>query len=275
MTSKISQKTKGILTLTGSCFINLVLGSSYIWGNISIYVSSYYKNVTSDEGSIVFPIATSASTIGILISFSIVNLIGFRALVILSSLAMFSFVFTSSYSSNFFSFFICFVGYGFSGGLLYLTLLFNTYKYFPDKRGLIGGIGMCSVGLSAFLSNYLLLCVMNPDDIMAEKNLSTGEYFFKEEITQRLPSALQYLAFYFLALLIIGNLLQIEFKDIKEEPNPTIIELAIKIEKEKTIDENNKKENLKSINLEESEKDERTNKTPLNLKLIFDINTII
>ena len=60
--NNLSQKTKDIFTIFGSCLIYLVMGSSYIWGGINIYAASYYKfnfepDLTLDLVSIVFSVS--------------------------------------------------------------------------------------------------------------------------------------------------------------------------------------------------------------------------
>ena len=217
MPIKLTQRNKGILTAIGSCFFYLVLGSTYIWGNINIYVYSYYKDVSSDQGSIVFPISSVVSNIGILLSFPLINWLGFRTVQIMTTVFLFGFIFAASFCKSFWTFFICFgIGFGTSTGLVYLTLLYNTYKYFPSKRGLIGGIIMGIYGIAALISNYILLLMMNPDNIQAEKD-ANGEYRFPDEISERLPSTLRSLSYYFLGIMIVGNLLQFEFKEPNEE----------------------------------------------------------
>ena len=229
MSSTLTQKQKGFLTLLSTCFFYLVLGAMYIWGNISIYVLSYYKGVSSDVGSIVFPFSITISKLCCLLSFPIIKLIGFRNTLILSSVMMFAFLFASSFCPTFWSFFICF-GIGFAGstGLLYLTLLYNTYKYFPNKRGIIGGVVMFFYGMAALLSNYILYALINPDDVNVIQNPETNEYTFSDEIPQRLPSALRSLSYIFSGLMALGFMTQFEFK----EPIP---EEKIILKEEETI----------------------------------------
>lgn len=59
-------KTKAILTIVGAILIHLVLGSVYIWGNIAVYVTSFYRHedgdgLTLEDTFIVFPIIIVAS----------------------------------------------------------------------------------------------------------------------------------------------------------------------------------------------------------------------
>ena len=237
MALKVSQNHKGMLSLFGTCFFFIVLGSMYIWGNISIYVSSYYKGVSSDQGSMVFPIASTFSNFCCLFSFPIIKMIGFRKLLISTSFMLFAFLLGSTFCPDFWSFFICF-GIGFCGcsGFLYLTLLYNTYKYFPSKRGLIGGIAVGFYGTAALISNYILLALINPDNADAHKDPQTGEYVFPDEIAERLPGALRLLSYVFLGVMIIGNVTQFEYVDPINEvsEDDKIKEEIIVVEEENT-----------------------------------------
>lgn len=57
---KMEVKTKGILTIIGSMILHLCIGSIYIWGNISVYVTSYLRHyessLTLEDTFVVLPI---------------------------------------------------------------------------------------------------------------------------------------------------------------------------------------------------------------------------
>lgn len=212
----LSQKTKGIISICSSGLLYLVLGSTYIWGNINIYVSSYYGSISSDLGSVIFPISGLISNLGMLLSFLVVDKLGFRKTIIFSSLLMFGFILACAFCPNFWLFFCCFgIGFGLAVGFPYLTLMYNCYKYFPSRRGLIGGILMGFYGLAALISNYIILMMINPENISPAKD-SDGDYHFPQEIADKLPSAMKYLSFYFLGISILSNLFQFEFQEPAE-----------------------------------------------------------
>ena len=214
----LSQNLKGILSIIGSCLFYLVSGSVYSWGNMNIYVSSYFKHVMSDETSITFPAITIISNIFMLISFSAKKCFGFRGLLLFSLLIIFFFTFYSSFSTNFWLFFCSFgvVAGGFTG-FFYMTLLMNVYKYFPSNRGLVGGIVMCVYGFSSIIVNFILLECMNPENYETIVDSETKEHHFPEIVNERLPSSIRVLSYYYLILMIIGTLLQYEYKDIINE----------------------------------------------------------
>ena len=215
MRSKLSQKSKGIISIIGACLMYLPVGSTYILGNINIYVSSYFPGVTSDQTNIVFPITVVVGNIVVVLSIPISKFIGYRKMLILSTLLTWGFIFASTFCKSFWLFFFFFgIGYGGTTGFLYMNLMFNSYKYFPKKRGLIGGILMGVYGISSLISNYILLYMMNPDNMMALKK-NNDEYYFPDEIANRLPEALRVLSYYFLGVMILGNFFQYEYKEEK------------------------------------------------------------
>lgn len=213
MTQNLSQRTKGIISIIGACLLYLTVGSTYILGNINIYVCSYFPNVTSDNTKIIFPITTVVGNTITIFSIPLCKLIGYRAILILSTILTFGFIFASTFCTNFWLFFVCFgVGYGGTTGLLYLTILYNGFKYFPKRKGLIGGILMGIYGFSSLISNYILLFSMNPNNMKAIEDPNTKDFYFPKEIAERLPSALRTLSYYFLVIMILGNFLQFEYK---------------------------------------------------------------
>ena len=243
---KLSQKAKGISSIIGSCFFYLVLGSTYIWGSINVYAISYFKTVSSDEASMVFPFGSVIGNFGIILSFSLILWIGFRMNIYLSIVLIFGFFFASTFCTDFWSFFGCFgVGFGFTIGFLYLTMMYNNYKYFPNRRGLIGGIGMGVYGLAALVSNYILLLIINPNNVKAEKNPNTGEYFFPDEIANHFPTALRYLSYYFLGCMIVGALLVFEFKEPIEETGKDSVIIDVVAVEDQSMLLNNKRDEIR------------------------------
>ena len=59
----MKEQPKGILTLIGAILMFLVIGAPYIWGNISVYVTSYLRHYESDltleDTFIVLPVSVA------------------------------------------------------------------------------------------------------------------------------------------------------------------------------------------------------------------------
>ena len=54
---------------------------------------------------------------------------------------------------------------GFIIGLLFMIPLNNGFKYFPNNKGLVSGIICTGFGLSSFVFSYLILYIVNPNNI--------------------------------------------------------------------------------------------------------------
>lgn len=267
----LSQKNKGFLTIFSSCLLYLVIGCSYIWGNINLYIISYYGNVSSDVGAIVFPICGIVANIGILSSFFFVEKLGYRQTILFSSILLFGFIFACSFCPTFWSFFCCFgLGFGTSTGWIYLTILYNCYKYFPTKRGLIGGIVMGIYGLAPLISNYILLLMINPGNESAIKDPENGEYHFPAEIANKVPSSMRNLSYYFLGLLFIANILQFEFHETKKKEVDRTINNDILKQIDEVKEESLLESNIKSVLIKNNSLDIEKKDSLLNEKKHFD-----
>jgi len=106
----ISEKTRGLLAVTGGCCIHLMLGSFYLWGVISTYVTSYFiskgnPDLTISDVNIIFPTSSVMSCLFLHIGLSITQKWGSRrstfCLGLLNTLA----VFLSSYATSFWEFY--------------------------------------------------------------------------------------------------------------------------------------------------------------------------
>lgn len=56
--TKKSLKRDGLISLVGGVLLHIFLGSQYIWGNISLYVASYYQMIKENEGLSNPPLST-------------------------------------------------------------------------------------------------------------------------------------------------------------------------------------------------------------------------
>lgn len=107
---KIAFKTRGNLSLTGGFFIDLILGTTYLLGSISVYVASYYhyfgtnSEITTADISIILPFIFTAfgSTMvpGLLLS----KKIGYRLNCMIMSVIIAASIFFSIFFKEFWGF---------------------------------------------------------------------------------------------------------------------------------------------------------------------------
>ena len=272
MKIQLTENQKGIISIIAAFVINLVLGSFYLWGSINIYVASYYnKNydpeLQTDITSMCFPIMAVACNVVVPISLKLCEKLGLRLHCFIFTVVMSVCVFVSSYMTSFWYFVLLYgVGFGFGSGMIYLIPLYNCYKYFPNKRGLISGIIMGGYGVASLISSNIILSIVNPD------NKKPGDdHFFPLEIANNVPKSLRIIAIFFFGLMILGIIFLFEFpmtpeeeheneeenkksskiseKDEEEEEPAKIV---MKLVEEPTLETN--KDQIKSINADLKEK---------------------
>ena len=49
-------------------------------------------------------------------------------------------------------------------GLGYFPLVTNSWKYFPEKKGLLSGIILCCFGMGSFFWTFIADKMINPDE---------------------------------------------------------------------------------------------------------------
>lgn len=134
--------------------------------------------------------------------------IGIKAHCYLFSFILCFCVFLSSFANSFWIFVLIYgIGFGLTSGLIYLIPLYNAYKYFPQKKGLLTGIIMGGYGLGTFISSLLFLKMVNPNN---EKIENDG--YFSQNVADNFTSGVQVISYYFTVLLLVGCILLQEYK---------------------------------------------------------------
>ena len=145
------------LILTASCLINLCIGSLYAWSVFSAPMAEFFNSVngtslTAADLAIVFTLANSIGPVTLISGGFINDKLGPRWVVFAGGLMFGLGMIISSLAKGVP---VLLVGYGlFCGlgmGLVYGCTISNSVKFFPDKRGLVGGIATASYGISSVL----------------------------------------------------------------------------------------------------------------------------
>lgn len=145
------------LILAASCFINLCIGSLYAWSVFAAPMAAYLSELnhiemTAADLAIVFTVANSVGPITMISGGKINELLGTRMVILIGGILFGGGMLLSGFAS---STPMLIIGYGLLTGLgmgaAYGCTISNTVKFFPDKKGLIGGIATASYGLSSVL----------------------------------------------------------------------------------------------------------------------------
>ena len=148
LNDQVSLTKKRWLILFASCLINLCIGSMYAWSSLSAPMAQELNaNLSS-----VFATANAVSFITMIIGGLLNDKYGPRWVMFVGGLMFGVGMFASGLAQNvthlIISYGLC-VGWGMS--LVYGCTISNTIKFFPDKRGMVGGMTTASYGISSVI----------------------------------------------------------------------------------------------------------------------------
>ena len=143
------------LLLLVSCIINLFAGSIYAW---SVFASPLAERIgsllqtslTSADLAIAFSIANALGPIPMIFGGLINDRFGPKFVIAAGGISM-GFGLYASGNAESVSELIVFYGLFFGTGLslVYVCTINNTLKFFPDHRGLVGGLATAAYGISS------------------------------------------------------------------------------------------------------------------------------
>eukprot|EP00825_Cyclidium_porcatum_P037717 TRINITY_DN4216_c0_g1_i3.p1 TRINITY_DN4216_c0_g1~~TRINITY_DN4216_c0_g1_i3.p1 ORF type:complete len:474 (+),score=57.65 TRINITY_DN4216_c0_g1_i3:68-1489(+) len=211
--------SKRYMSVAGGMFLHLVFGTQYLWGNIIVYVTSYYHNnydhsLTIADANLAIPLGFLALAISIPLGLPLSKYTKVKPLLIVITIMIPSIVFASSYIQNFYFFVIIYTFVqGIFSGFGYMLPFDICYTYFPKKKGVVAGAVSSCYGFGCFIFSLVALHVINP------KNLKTDESgFFPPSVANNVPKCLRILSGIFLFFLIIGTvLIQVPTESDKEK----------------------------------------------------------
>ena len=146
------------VVLVASCIINLCIGSIYAWSVFSSPLAEKLNALantteyTTASLAIVFTIANSVGPITMISGGSFNDTLGPTCVVFVGGLLFGGGMLACGFAASIPMLIITYgLGCGLGMGLVYGCTINNSVKFFPDKRGLIGGIATATYGLSSVL----------------------------------------------------------------------------------------------------------------------------
>ncbi|MFT5873696.1 MAG: MFS family permease [Clostridium sp.] len=145
------------IILIASCFINLCVGSIYAW---SVFAAPMAKHLSSTTGlaltaaslAIAFVITNSIAPITMISGGRINDMFGPKKVIFVGGLLFGGGMILAGFAQGVGSLVFAYgIVTGLGTGLVYGCTINNSIKFFPDKRGLIGGITTAAYGLSSVI----------------------------------------------------------------------------------------------------------------------------
>ncbi len=162
----------GYLSVFGGILIHLTLGTIYLWGNINVYITSYYRlhfdnSLSLTTSSFIFPSWYFFQTLGMYLATIVGNRLGFKRTAVLAMLSFAGVTFLCSFIENF-TLFMAIYGTlpAIALGFAYMIPLHCGWAYFPKHRGKVNGIISTAFGISVLPFNPIATHLANPDDVI-------------------------------------------------------------------------------------------------------------
>ena len=149
--------SKRWIILIISCAINLCIGSLYAWSVFSMPMAARFTALsgteyTASDLAIVFTVANSVGPITLISGGFINDKLGPKWVVFAGGIVFGGGMLLSGFTTALWQLILTYgLGCGLGMGLVYGCTISNSVKFFPDKRGLIGGITTASYGISSVL----------------------------------------------------------------------------------------------------------------------------
>lgn len=163
-------KTKRWIVLIVSCVVNLIIGTGYAW---SIFAKPWadFTGVQIAQLGLVFGICNAVGPITMITGGKILDALGPKWVVFVGGvlfgggIALAGWLTPQGGNSLFWLFFGYSIVFGLAMGLIYSCTIGNTVKWFPDKRGLVGGLTTAAYGLGSVILSKALAGSVTADNI--------------------------------------------------------------------------------------------------------------
>ncbi len=151
----MSLTKKRWIILAASCLINLCIGSLYAWSVFATPMAAYLSSVTGSEVAglaIIFTIANAVGPITMISGGFINDKIGPKWVIFIGGILFGLGMIASGFAKSVGTLLLTYgLGVGLGVGMVYGCTVSNSVKFFPDKRGLVGGIATASYGISSVI----------------------------------------------------------------------------------------------------------------------------
>lgn len=165
-------KTKRWIVLIVSCVVNVIIGTGYAW---SVFATPWARllfgpEATGAQVALVFGICNSVGPITMIAGGKINDALGPKWVVFVGGLMFGGGIFLAGFGQTEAMLYIGYsIIFGLAMGLIYSCTIGNTVKWFPDKRGLVGGLTTAAYGIGSVLLAFIISNTMTVDETNVAK----------------------------------------------------------------------------------------------------------
>lgn len=145
------------IILIASCFINLCIGSMYAWSVFSAPMAEHLSAITgvamtAGTLAIVFTVTNSVGPITMITGGKINDTFGPKKVIFVGGLLFGGGMILSGFSTSLTGLILAYgILTGLGIGMVYGCTISNSIKFFPDKRGFVGGVTTACYGFSSVI----------------------------------------------------------------------------------------------------------------------------
>lgn len=145
------------IILIASCFINLCIGSIYAWSVFATPMAEYLNGIngtvfTAGTLAIVFTVTNSVGPITMITGGRINDKFGPKKVIFVGGLIFGIGMILAGFSKSLPMLILSYgIILGLGVGMVYGCTISNSIKFFPDKRGLVGGVTTAAYGFSSVI----------------------------------------------------------------------------------------------------------------------------
>jgi len=152
-------KKQGLLSVIATVFIQLALGTAYVWSIFQTGIANSIFNGDHALAGLTFSLLLATLTLGSVVGGRIALRYGTRKVVLLGGIILSIGFFIASFVNAEF-YWLLWLSYGMMGGVgmgfIYSTTIANVQKWYPHKRGLVTGIIVSALGFGGVLLTPIL-----------------------------------------------------------------------------------------------------------------------
>ena len=137
------------VVLVVSCIVNIIIGTGYAW---SVFAGPWAQELGIQNAALAFTVCNAVGPVTMITGGKINDMLGPKWVVFVGGLMFGGGALLAGFSKSFgFLIFAYGIILGLGMGLVYSCTIGNTVKFFPDKRGMVGGLTTATYGLGSVI----------------------------------------------------------------------------------------------------------------------------
>ncbi len=209
-----SKNCQGVSSLIGGIILHLFLGAQYSTGNISPYIVSFFrhrdKTITDRDAFLLLPSLVVVATLFFPLGGYLAKNYHPKLVIPVGGLLGCAMFIGAAFSEEFYVFFAFYImGFGIACGTTYMSPIHSVWGYFPNRKGLCGGLIIGGFGFGAFIYNFISSWICNPDNEEPKPEVegSKDKYYEYEKVGIHVPAMMMVLALCFSIHVLISMML--------------------------------------------------------------------